>query len=155
MSVAEKLETVNKLFESAKTAENTQQIERLNIQLNFAKNFADVMPEYAEEWNPLIEKTIDAVAENITADIGKAVSTAEDILSSIGKVAKAYKIHCVGHAHIDMNWMWAWPETVNNAHDTFYTVDRLMGMYPEAKFSQSQVSLYKAMHDYFPAVYER
>ena len=78
-------------------------------------------------------------------DCTKAVGEAEDMLAAIAKVAKTYTIHVCGHAHIDMNWMWNWPETVNVTHDTFTTMNQLMEDFPEYTFSQSQASPYFAM----------
>ena len=76
------------------------------------------------------------------------------MLTPIGKVAKTYTCHCVGHAHIDMNWMWSWPETVAVTNDTFTTVLRLMDEYPDFCFSQSQASVYEVIRQYNPALLE-
>jgi hypothetical protein len=65
------------------------------------------------------------------AEIDNAVLEAERILAPIGKAAKEYTIHCVGHAHIDMNWMWSWPETVHTTNDTFATMLKLMDEFPD------------------------
>ena len=73
-------------------------------------------------------------------------------MAPISKLAKKYTIHCVGHAHIDMNWMWGWPETVATTNDTFSTVLKLMDEYPGFTFSQSQASIYKIVEDYNPVM---
>jgi len=33
----------------------------------------------------------------------------EDMLLPLSEKAKSYKLYCVSHAHIDMNWMWSLP----------------------------------------------
>jgi alpha-mannosidase len=76
------------------------------------------------------------------------------MLSPIGEVAKTFTIHYVGHAHIDMNWAWDWPETVDTAYKTFTTVNKLMDEFPDFKFSQSQTSVYSAMEKYNPETFE-
>jgi len=133
--------------------------ERFRAQIDFSRRFADAFPARRDEWNALIMKSMERVAEETLAsgaiDIAGALADAEAILGPIGKVAKEYTIHCVGHAHIDMNWMWPWQETVNVTHDTFYTVDRLMEEFPEFRFSQSQASTYAAMQEYCPEVFEK
>ncbi|HEY3332338.1 MAG TPA: glycoside hydrolase family 38 C-terminal domain-containing protein [Capsulimonadaceae bacterium] len=84
----------------------------------------------------------------------KALQSAEDALSDIGKEAKKYTIHCVGHGHIDMNWMWSWPETVATTHDTFASVLSLMRRYPTLTYSQSQGTVYALVERYHPAMFE-
>ncbi|NMB10822.1 MAG: alpha-mannosidase [Firmicutes bacterium] len=84
-------------------------------------------------------------AGTITADTGKE---AEAMLSELSSQAKSYRIICAAHAHIDMNWMWRWDETVAITLDTFRTMLDLMEEYPEFIFSQSQASVYKIVEDY-------
>jgi len=76
-------------------------------------------------------------------------------LADFGRVAKTYSIYGVGHAHIDMNWQWSWTETVTATHDTFATMLRLMELYPEFVFSQSQASCYDIVRRHNPAMLER
>ena len=82
--------------------------------------------------------------------MAETVQAAEKLLAPLGKAAKQYTLHCVGHAHIDMDWMWNWPETVALVNDTFTTVDALMSEFPTFHFSQSQTSVYQIMKDYLP-----
>ena len=55
--------------------------------------------------------------------------SAEEKLAPIADEAKSYTLHCVSHAHIDMNWMWGFQETSNVTLDTFRTVLRFMREY--------------------------
>jgi alpha-mannosidase len=98
--------------------------------------------------------------DNFDANLGaealeEAVRRAEDELADIGRAAKEYTIHCVAHGHIDMNWMWSWPETVSMTHDTFASVLSLMEQYPDLTYSQSQASVYAAIEKYHPAMFEQ
>ena len=132
-------------------------LERFRAEVNFAKRFAKALSQ--KKWEDLILKAAEVVNKGLTAgkvvDEEKLVAEAEKILDPIGKTAKQYTIHCCGHAHIDMNWMWPWPETVSVAHDTFYTVDKLMDEFPDFHFSQSQASTYIAMEEYCPEIFEK
>jgi alpha-mannosidase len=131
-------------------------LERFKAELEFASAFAEAFPDKTEVWRKLILKAAESVKQDIEAGqtAHSAVEKGEEILAPIGKVARKYTIHCCGHAHIDMNWMWGWPETVNISHDTFVTVDKLMDEFPEFHFSQSQTSVYAAMEKYCPEVFE-
>lgn len=62
-------------------------------------------------------------------------------------------IYLVGHAHIDMNWKWLWPETIDVCRNTFSTVSKLMDEFPNFIFSQSQPAAYLAMQQNAPAVF--
>jgi len=64
--------------------------------------------------------------------------------------AKSFTIDCIGHAHIDMNWMWGFDETVSIVLDTFRTMLTLMDEYPEFTYSQSQAATYHIVEKYEP-----
>ncbi len=74
----------------------------------------------------------------------------ELMLGSLAETAKSYEVICVAHAHIDMNWMWSWDETVAVTLDTFGTMLRLMDEYPQFTFSQSQAAIYRIVEQYAP-----
>ena len=75
---------------------------------------------------------------------------AEELLQPLAAAAKEYKLILAGHAHIDMDWMWSYPETVASALATFRTVLNLMEQYPDFHFSQSQASVYQMVEEYDP-----
>ena len=79
---------------------------------------------------------------------------AEERLAPCGPAAKEYKLILAGHAHIDMDWMWSYHETVALTLSTFRTVLNLMNQYPEFCFSQSQASVYKMVEEYDPDMME-
>jgi len=79
-----------------------------------------------------------------------ACKQAEEILLPLSKDAKSYEVLYAAHAHIDMNWMWGWQETVAVTLSTFRTMLNLMNEYPDFKFSQSQASVYQIVEEYDP-----
>lgn len=134
--------------------DSLKSLERFKAEVAFARNFATAYPEYQSDWDKLIMAATDLVKDKFNAEgasvIDKAVELAEAMLEPIGKAAKEHTIHCVGHAHIDMNWTWSEFETVAVCHDTFVTILKLMDEYPDFKFAQSQVSIYSYMDRYYP-----
>lgn len=76
--------------------------------------------------------------------------TAEKMLLPLSEKAKEYELILAAHAHIDMNWMWGWQETVAAVIATFQTMLKLMREYPDFHFSQSQAAVYKIIEDYAP-----
>ncbi len=131
-------------------------LERLKVEAKFAAGFADALGKPA--WHDLISKAVEHLQAGISSggaiDIEKTVKESEDIMAPIGRAAKDYTMHLCGHAHIDMNYLWDWTETVSVARDTFTTIDNLMDEFPDFKFSQSQASLYVAMERYCPKIFE-
>ncbi len=138
-------------------AESEKMMARFRAEVEFAARLAAAHPDHQVEWEQLILRAMDTAEEALAAGASakEAVSKAEQVLAPLGAAAKQYTIHCVGHAHIDMNWMWGWPETVATVNDTFTTVDRLMDEFPEFRFSQSQASVYQIMKDYLPELYAK
>lgn len=130
---------------------------RFKAEVTFGIGLAQANPAQREEWTALLNAAIAKVAGAVDAgdSIAAAISAAESMLAPLGERAKAYTIHCIGHGHIDMDWMWNWPETVATVNDTFTTVDRLMSEFPAFRYSQSQASVYQVMKDYLPELYEK
>lgn len=79
---------------------------------------------------------------------------AENQLAPLEAEAKTYKLILVGHAHLDMNWMWSYNETVADVLATFRTVLTLMEQYPQFRFSQSQAAVYKIVEEFDPEMME-
>ena len=156
MSINKKLYVYKKASSKYQNQFN-EKLARINTQIDFAAKLIELFPDKKEEWNKLLKSAICTVkdASETPTCPAELCNKIEEILAPIGVEAKKYTIHMAGHAHIDMNWMWAWPETVNLAHDTFDTAIKLMEMYPDVKFSQSQASTYKAMEDHFPEMFEK
>jgi alpha-mannosidase len=141
------------------SASRNAMAQRFIAEVEFAKGLIELHPDKKPRWSKLLAKAWDTVARVTSAGrperLKSAVADAEEILRPLAKLAKTYTVHCVGHAHIDMNWMWSWPETVALTIDTFGTVLRLMEEYPDFRFSQSQASTYKIIQDHRPDLLER
>jgi len=64
------------------------------------------------------------------------------------------EITAIGHAHIDVAWLWTLGQTRRKAGRTFHTVNRLMEQYPEYHFTQSQPQLYDYLRQDYPEFFE-
>lgn len=78
---------------------------------------------------------------------------ARKALDPLSRAMKEYTVDLIGHAHIDMNWLWLWPETVDVCKNTFSTMINIMNDHPDFRFSQSQASCYIAMEELFPDLF--
>jgi len=153
------IEQLDGLWQRAGAAhKDTEELhERLKAELDIARRYAEYDQANRDRWGGLITRAVSACQELLSKGPGNAsaaVEKAEEILAPIGQKLKEFTVHCCGHAHIDMNWMWPWQETVSTTRDTFTTVDRLMEAFPEFCFSQSQASTYLAAQEYSPEVFE-
>lgn len=92
----------------------------------------------------LLEKEV-AQEETITR---RGALAAEEKLLPMQAAAREYEVLYVAHAHIDMNWMWGWQETVAVTLSTFRTMLNLMREYPGFTFSQSQASVYRIVEEH-------
>lgn len=64
------------------------------------------------------------------------------------------KVKCIGHTHIDVAWLWRLKHTREKCSRSFSTVLRLMELYPEYIFLQTQPQLYEYIKQDFPDIYE-
>ena len=51
-------------------------------------------------------------------------------------------IHVVGHAHMDMNWLWTYSETMQMCNDNLRQVVAFMDEFPDYTMLQSQASVF-------------
>lgn len=118
-----------------------------------------------KEQNIVFEGKYDACIDEALAVLEQAIAEegvitrsmaaqAEACLAPLQDDAKEYTVLYAAHAHIDMNWMWGWQETVAVTLSTFRTILNLMQEYPAFTFSQSQASVYKIVEEYDPDMME-
>nr|WP_300129969.1 alpha-mannosidase [uncultured Butyricicoccus sp.] len=64
------------------------------------------------------------------------------------------EVKCVGHTHIDVAWLWRLKHTHEKISRSFSTVLRMMELFPEYIFLQTQPQLYEYIKTDFPEIYE-
>jgi len=146
MTVYDKIKSLQKHMGTSKFAT------RILCELNYAVSMSDVN---GKKYSDIIESAADFLIDSVKDDgviTKSAALSAEKMLLSMREDAKKYKVHCACHAHIDMNWIWGFQETVSVTVDTFRTMLDLMSEYPEMKFSQSQASTYEIIEKYAPSM---
>ena len=128
---------------------------RIVSELEFVLRLSKVKPDLCR--GPLG----DALSHLLAATAAEGVITksdvlhAESLLAPVAAEARSYALILAGHAHIDMNWMWSWQETVTATLDTLRTMLAIMDEYPDFHFSQSQASVYKIVEDFDPDMMDR
>ncbi|MFA5340545.1 MAG: alpha-mannosidase, partial [Clostridia bacterium] len=144
--------------------ENSKNLLKNLIQVKDQSYWADRIIsqlEYANEserlynfgFKEIIKKAIETIYEANKSEgviTKKTVLKCEKELAALSEYMKRFTLLCVAHAHIDMNWMWRYDETVSITLDTFRTMLDLMDEYPEYTFSQSQASVYQIVEEHDP-----
>ena len=108
-------------------------------------------------YDGLIEEALDYLLDcqkNEGVLTNSACEKAEEMLMPLADAAKEYKVILAAHAHIDMNWMWSYQETVAITLATFRSILNIMNEYPDFCFSQSQASVYKIVEEHDPEMME-
>ncbi len=95
-----------------------------------------------------------------SAQFYDSAARANDLLREQLKAYKPCKenepvITAVGHAHIDVAWLWQLKHTREKCSRTFSTVNHLMAQYPEYIFVQSTPQLYEFVKQDYPDLYDR
>ena len=126
--------------------------------LDTVQNLADTDPVKFELRNALDEACllIDWAYPG-SAEFYESIHRADDLLNEkIDGMKKdpLVKVKCVGHTHIDMAWLWRLKHTHEKASRSFSTVLRMMEMFPEYIFLQTQPQLYEYIKEDFPEIYE-
>ena len=140
--------------ENNRITEPSPAIRRILSEVNFALQLSK---RHDGLYDGEIAAALD-ILENCMAEEGVLTKTAslqaEEKLLPLQKAAKEYAVIYASHAHIDMNWMWGWQETVAVTLSTFRTILNLMNEYPDFTYSQSQASVYKIVEEHDPDMME-
>lgn len=86
----------------------------------------------------------------------RSVTVARDLLrNELKRLDKQHRVtvHCIGHTHIDVAWLWRLKHTREKAARSFSTVLRLMELYPEYMFLQTQPQLYEYLQADYPDIF--
>ncbi len=67
----------------------------------------------------------------------------------------ALKVSAVGHAHMDLAWLWPIRETIRKGARTFSTGLANIEKYPDYIFGASQAQYFAWMKQYYPALWKR
>jgi len=128
---------------------------RILAELDFALQLS---AEKGGAFDTYVENAVDFLTARVReqgALTNRDCEEAEEMLIPMQEAAQEYELILAGHAHLDMNWLWGYDETVAITLATLRTVLNLMDQYPEFCFSQSQASVYKIVEEYDPAMMEQ
>ena len=79
----------------------------------------------------------------------------QELYSDLPPKNKLPAVVSVGHAHLDIAWKWQTKHSRKKSVRTFANALRLMELYPEYRFLQSQPLLYKYVKESHPSLFEQ
>jgi alpha-mannosidase len=126
-------------------------LEELRQEIGAASEVLDEMPDLAQGVAVL---TLALLRKDLKGSQA-ALDLCAVLLQRAHQALGGQAVHLVGHAHIDMNWLWRWNETVQCCSDTFSQALRFMEEFPSFRFTQSQASVYAAMQEEEPELFKK
>jgi alpha-mannosidase len=102
----------------------------------------------------ILNEVVNHYGDGSPGDVQRCIDLLEP---EFKKPANASSLNAIaiGHAHIDIAWLWPLRETVRKAGRTFATALYFIDRYPEYKFGASQPHLYKMVKEAYPHLFER
>lgn len=101
----------------------------------------------------------EALAAGAWPKVQAALKRSYRLAAAVKSYLGEFRIHLVGNAHIDIAWLWRMAETMALTRNTYETVIKNMGEYPELTYAQSQAVTYdwieKKHPDLFAAIKEK
>lgn len=101
--------------------------------------------DFTEPRSAAFYDSVRAAHEHLRAAVAALAATAEI----------KPQVSVVGHAHIDLAWLWRLGHTREKASRTFATALHLMRQYPEYRFMHSSPQLYAYLKQDYPAIFAR
>jgi len=113
----------------------------------------------ARRWTQALERAgsrIDfAAAEHGDGErLLASLATAQEELKPFAELARDNVVHIIGNSHIDLAWLWRWPETIQVCRDTFRSALDIMKDYPDFIYAQSQAQAYLWMEEHAPEIFD-
>ena len=124
---------------------------RLSHDMDVLVDYLACADEKSARWNQILFRLYDACVSGELAALEEAASF---LLAQKGGDAPL-RFTAVGHAHIDLGWLWPIRETKRKGARTFATALQMIERYPDYIFGESQPQLYQWMKEDYPGLYAR
>jgi alpha-mannosidase len=85
----------------------------------------------------------------------KLVAQQSQNQSAVSSENEEGTIHVIGHAHMDMNWLWTYFETMKMCNDNLRQTVAFMDEYPDFTMIQSQAAVYNFVEMVDPPLFKR
>ncbi|HEY1791062.1 MAG TPA: glycoside hydrolase family 38 C-terminal domain-containing protein [Verrucomicrobiae bacterium] len=96
----------------------------------------------------------DVTPDNVDT-VRTQLAAARAALLPVAEITRKYDVYYIGHSHIDMNWLWTWPDTIDTCRRTWNSAMNLMDQFPDFKYVQSQPAAYVPIEEMYPDEFKR
>lgn len=138
--------------------ERMRALEEVRKDIDVAKRYLERNPDPALEMHlkDAVRLLEAAEQKDSTPDEIQAVlHSTQHALSHMHPIMEKYTGHLVGHAHIDLQWLWEWQEGIVFSHDTFNQAVKFMDEFPGFTFSQSSSAIYQTIEEHYPELFKK
>jgi alpha-mannosidase len=119
------------------------------------KQIASFAPTRLDEAADIIESIDYTLVATDPHQFIRQILDLKQQLKSIATFAQPSSIDLLGHAHLDIAWLWEVAETWEVAERTFRSALDLQAEYPELTFCHSTPALYEWIEQHQPALFDR
>lgn len=123
------------------------------VLLDFLKVLDEESPRYHQVLTGLTDVT-HVLYGGILETAAEARAILKPLLAQAGG-DPSLEISAVGHAHMDLAWLWPVRETIRKGARTFSTAIELSDRYPDYIFGASQPQYFVWMKEHYPALYAK
>ena len=134
-----------------------EELKELYYDIEVLKELMEQLPEDSARHQKILFSLVAAFNVMKNYDSSEAIKAREILALELNKKCgdESLRISAIGHAHIDLAWLWPLRETIRKGARTFSTVLRNMEKYPDYVFGASQPQLYAWMKDKYPNLYKK
>lgn len=128
----------------------------------FIADELDVLSQYLEAFEPdkitLLEESLQAIDWENVCNIkifDQSLFQLRQTLKPLAETIKKRQFHIMGHAHLDMAWLWPLAETWEVGERTFGSVINLQQEFPDLKFGHTSPILYEWIENHRPDLFQQ
>ncbi|KIL41372.1 alpha-mannosidase [Gordoniibacillus kamchatkensis] len=132
-----------------------EEIHKLYYDVEVLLELAEQLPEPSSRRAQIMQALYDASLQLAKINDDSAAAARRRLAPELAKRGgdPTLTVSAVGHAHIDLAWLWPIRETIRKGARTFATALRMMERYPEYVFGASQPQLYEWIKERYPKLY--
>ena len=107
--------------------------------------------------NPYTELSKKTISQMLSGNVSQKSEALKTLIDEISKDKKDYSdknIYLISHAHQDLYWLWGHNESVKMIQDNLRQAVAFLKEFPQYRFSQSQVAIYKEIEKSDPRIFE-
>ena len=144
-------------FKEAVIAVCHEETRKLYYDFEVLIDLAEHLPDSSARKTRIYQSLYDAsnhLSEINTVSVRRASERIAGEMSKRGG-DPSIRVSAIGHAHMDLAWLWPIRETIRKGARTFSTALYNMEKYPDYMFGASQPQLYQWMKESYPKLYDK